>query len=136
MRSTYKGTPATLGNVAEYGDGLTVHCERRTCQHAAALDVAALIAKLGLETTVPDLVDVSFNTVNKLLIDAGLACARFHDENVRGVQTEAVPHDAHAQRQLGTAIAGGIEKSSNPTAPWTAHGLIHAIFESPGEKSP
>jgi hypothetical protein len=55
MRSTYKGTPATLGNVAEYGDGLTVHCQRRTCLHSAPLDVAALIAKLGPETTVPDL---------------------------------------------------------------------------------
>ena len=29
--------------------------------------------------------DVSINTVTKLLVDAGLACARFYDEAVRGV---------------------------------------------------
>lgn len=31
--------------------------------------------------------DVSINTVSKLLIDAGKACAAFHDEKVRGVST-------------------------------------------------
>jgi hypothetical protein len=55
MRSTYRGTPATLANIAEHGDGLTAHCQRRTCLHAGTLDVAALIAKLGAETTVPAL---------------------------------------------------------------------------------
>ncbi len=30
-------------------------------------------------------VDVSINTVTKTLVDAGLACAAFHDETVRGV---------------------------------------------------
>lgn len=33
---------------------------------------------------------VSLNTVSKLPIDAGLVCARFHDENVRGVKTRRV----------------------------------------------
>jgi hypothetical protein len=55
MRSTYQGRPATLANVAQYGDGLTAHCGRRTCMHAAPLDVPALIARLGAETTVPEL---------------------------------------------------------------------------------
>lgn len=39
------------------------------------------------------LADVSINTVSKLLIDAGLACARFHDETVRGVTTKRVECD-------------------------------------------
>jgi IS1 family transposase len=39
------------------------------------------------------LADVSINTVTKLLIDAGLACARFHDENVRGVRAKVVQCD-------------------------------------------
>ena len=30
--------------------------------------------------------DVSFNTVAKLLTDAGEACAAYHDEHVRGVR--------------------------------------------------
>lgn len=31
------------------------------------------------------MVDVSINTVTKLLIDLGTACAKFHDETVRGL---------------------------------------------------
>lgn len=36
---------------------------------------------------------VSFNTVAKLLEDAGEFCARFHDENVRGVKSKRVQCD-------------------------------------------
>ncbi len=37
--------------------------------------------------------DVSINTVSKLLIDAGLVCARFHDDNVRGVKAQQIQAD-------------------------------------------
>ena len=37
--------------------------------------------------------DVSKNTVNKLLIDAGRACAGYHNEHVRGVKASAVQCD-------------------------------------------
>lgn len=37
--------------------------------------------------------DVSINTVNKLLIDAGRACAAFHDENARDVKACRVQVD-------------------------------------------
>lgn len=37
--------------------------------------------------------DVSLNTVSKLLIDAGLACARFHDTAVRNVKAQRVQCD-------------------------------------------
>ena len=37
--------------------------------------------------------DVSINTVTKLLVDAGLACARFHDEAVRGVEAQQIQCD-------------------------------------------
>jgi len=37
--------------------------------------------------------DVSINTVAKLLVDAGKACAAFHDEKVRGLMTERVQVD-------------------------------------------
>jgi transposase-like protein len=36
---------------------------------------------------------VSINTVSKLLIDAGTACAAFHDAWVRSVAAKAVPCD-------------------------------------------
>lgn len=37
--------------------------------------------------------DVSKNTVNKLLIDAGKACAAYHDAHVRGVKSSHVQAD-------------------------------------------
>lgn len=37
--------------------------------------------------------DVSINTVSKLLVDAGKACAAFHDERVRDVKTRRVQVD-------------------------------------------
>src|SRR5438132_14366542 len=37
--------------------------------------------------------DVSINTVAKLLVDAGKACAVFHDEKVRGVKARRVQVD-------------------------------------------
>jgi IS1 family transposase len=38
-------------------------------------------------------VDVSINTVTKMLVDAGLACARFHGEAVRGVKAQRIQCD-------------------------------------------
>ena len=37
--------------------------------------------------------DVSINTVSKLLVEAGQACATFHDANVRGVKAKRVQVD-------------------------------------------
>lgn len=37
--------------------------------------------------------DVSINTVSKLLVDAGMACAAYHDEHVRGVEAKRVQCD-------------------------------------------
>lgn len=37
--------------------------------------------------------DVSINTVSKLLVDAGKACAAFHDEQVRDVKARRVQVD-------------------------------------------
>jgi IS1 family transposase len=38
-------------------------------------------------------VDVSFNTIDKRLADAGMACAGFHDRAVRGVKSQRVQCD-------------------------------------------
>jgi hypothetical protein len=43
--------------------------------------------------SVSRLADVSINTVTKLLVDAGTACAAFHDERVRGVRAKRVQVD-------------------------------------------
>jgi hypothetical protein len=36
---------------------------------------------------------VSINTVSKLLIDAGLACAAVHDKTVRGITAKSIQAD-------------------------------------------
>jgi IS1 family transposase len=43
--------------------------------------------------SVSRLADVSINTVSKLLVDAGVVCAAFHDENVRGLNSKRVQCD-------------------------------------------
>jgi transposase-like protein len=40
--------------------------------------------------SVPRITGVLINTVSKLLVDAGLACAAFHDKTVRSVTARAV----------------------------------------------
>jgi hypothetical protein len=37
--------------------------------------------------------DVSFNTVAKLLVDAGEACAAFHDDTVQDVKSQRIQVD-------------------------------------------
>lgn len=74
------------------------------------------------------LADVSINTVSKLLVDAGLVCAAFHDENVRGLKSKRVQADEiwsfvgakgsaqhQSRRRKGGAIAGRGRRST-PTA--------------------
>ncbi len=68
--------------------------------------------------------DVSINTVSKMLIDAGKACAAFHDEKVRGVKARRVQVDEiwtfTAAKQ---ANVGGMKKpveNAGDTWTWTA----------------
>lgn len=67
---------------------------------------------------------VSINTVSKLLIDAGLACARFHDETVRGVTAKAVQCDeiwsfAYA-KQKNVKFAKAAPEAAGDVWTWTA----------------
>lgn len=39
------------------------------------------------------IVDVSINTVTKVLVDAGTVCSKFHDETVRGVKSKRIQCD-------------------------------------------
>jgi IS1 family transposase len=43
--------------------------------------------------TITRMVGVSINTVTKLLVDAGTACAAFHDEHVRGLKPKSIQCD-------------------------------------------
>lgn len=68
--------------------------------------------------------DVSKNTVNKLLIDAGKACSKYHDENVRNVKASVIQCDEiwsftyAKQKNVKTATAA--PEGSGDTWTWTA----------------
>lgn len=68
--------------------------------------------------------DVSKNTVNKLLIDAGKACAAYHDEHVRGVAATHVQADeiwafCYA-KQKNVAAAKAAPAEAGDIWTWTA----------------
>lgn len=68
--------------------------------------------------------DVSKNTVNKLLIDAGKACSKYHDENVRNVKASVIQCDEiwsftyAKQKNVKTATAA--PSGAGDTWTWTA----------------
>src|SRR6202158_4117872 len=68
--------------------------------------------------------DVSINTVSKLLVDAGKACATFHDEKVRGVKARRVQVDEiwsfTAAKQKNVARMKAPVEGAGDTWTWTA----------------
>ena len=68
--------------------------------------------------------DVSINTVAKLLVDAGKACAAFHDEKVRGVKARKVQVDEiwsfTAAKQKNVAAMKTPVAGAGDTWTWTA----------------
>ncbi len=68
--------------------------------------------------------DVSINTVSKLLVDAGKACAAFHDEKVRGVKARKVQVDEiwsfTAAKQKNVATMKTPVAGAGDTWTWTA----------------
>src|SRR5580693_9497999 len=68
--------------------------------------------------------DVSINTVSKLLVNAGKACAAFHDEKVRGVKARRVQVDEiwsfTAAKQKNVAKMKTPVAGAGDTWTWTA----------------
>lgn len=68
--------------------------------------------------------DVSINTVSKLLIDAGKACATFHDEKVRNVKTRRCQVDEiwsfTAAKQKNVGAMKKPVQGAGDTWTWTA----------------
>src|SRR5258707_11434715 len=60
---------------------------------AKRIQILSLLCEGTSMRAVSRLADVSINTVAKLLVDAGLVCAAFHDENVRGLKSQRVQCD-------------------------------------------
>ncbi|AWI88463.1 MULTISPECIES: DDE-type integrase/transposase/recombinase [Methylobacteriaceae] len=68
--------------------------------------------------------DISKNTIAKLLVDAGKACAAYHDEHVRGVQAKRVQVDeiwafTHC-KQKNVATAKASPDDAGDVWTWTA----------------
>lgn len=70
------------------------------------------------------LTGVSFNTVSKLLIDAGKVCAAYHDENVRNVKAERIQCDEiwsfTYAKQKNVKTAKSAPEGAGDTWTWTA----------------
>jgi len=68
--------------------------------------------------------DVSKNTVNKLLIDAGKACSKYHDEHVRDVKASVIQCDEiwsfTYAKQKNVASATAAPEGAGDTWTWTA----------------
>jgi IS1 family transposase len=57
------------------------------------IQILSMLCEGSSMRSISRVADVSINTVDKLLRDAGLACARFHDEHVRNVKSRRVQCD-------------------------------------------
>src|SRR6266568_860284 len=60
---------------------------------AKRAQILSLLCEGSSTRAVSRLCHVSINTVSALLVNAGLVCAAFHDENVRGVKSKRVQAD-------------------------------------------
>ena len=90
---------------------------------AKRIQILSLLCEGASMRSVSRLADVSINTVSKLLIDAGKACAEFHDEMVRGVRSKRVQVDeiwsfTYAKRR--TFQRQGGSGGAGDTWTWTA----------------
>ncbi len=60
---------------------------------AKRIQILSMLCEGSSMRSVSRVCDVSINTVSKLLVDAGIACAAFHDEKVRGVTSKRIQCD-------------------------------------------
>lgn len=91
---------------------------------AKRVQILSMLCEGSSMRSISRVADVSINTVSKLLVDAGKACATFHDETVRGVKSRRVQVDeiwsfTYAKaKNVATAKAAPAEAGDTWT--WTA----------------
>src|SRR4029078_4529938 len=92
---------------------------------AKPVQILSMLCEGSSMRSISRVVDVSINTVSKMLIDAGTVCAAFHDEKVRGVKSKRVQVDeAWAftyAKQKNVATANAAPDGAGDT--WTWMGL-------------
>ena len=88
------------------------------------LQILSMLCEGSSMRSISRVADVSINTVAKLLVDAGLACAAFHDETVRDVKARRVQVDEiwsfTAAKQKNVTAMRKIVAGAGDTWTWTA----------------
>jgi len=91
---------------------------------AKRVQILSMLCEGSSMRSISRVADVSINTVSKLLVDAGKACAAFHDETVRGVTSKRIQCDeiwsftyAKAKNVAGAKAAPEV---AGDTWTWTA----------------
>ena len=91
---------------------------------AKRAQILAMLCEGASMRSVSRLADVSINTVSKLLVDAGKACATYHDDTVRGVVSKRVQCDEiwsfTAAKQKNVAAMKAPLDGAGDTWTWTA----------------
>lgn len=91
---------------------------------AKRVQILSMLCEGSSMRSISRVADVSINTVTKLLVDAGTACAIFHDEKVRDVKAKRVQCDeiwsfAYAKAK-NVASAKAAPDGSGDVWTWTA----------------
>lgn len=96
---------------------------RKLDARTRALIIRLLVEGNSIRAT-SRIADVSKNTVNKLLIDAGKACAEYHDKHVRNVKASVIQCDEiwsfTYAKQKNVAGAKAAPEGAGDTWTWTA----------------
>ena len=91
---------------------------------AKRVQILSMLCEGSSMRSISRVADVSINTVSKMLVDAGRACATFHDETVRGVKAKRVQCDEiwsfTYAKQKNVAAAKAAPDEAGDTWTWTA----------------
>src|SRR6185312_14684134 len=91
---------------------------------AKRVQILSMLCEGSSMRSISRVADVSINTVSKLLVDAGEACAAYHDEHVRGVKAKRVQCDeiwsfCYAKQKNAAKAKGAIDVAGDVWT-WTA----------------
>jgi len=92
--------------------------------HAKRVQILAMLCEGSSMRSISRVADVSINTVSKLLVEAGEACLKVHDETVRNVKASRIQCDeiwsfCHA-KQKNVPTAKAAPEGAGDVWTWTA----------------
>jgi IS1 family transposase len=102
---------------------------------AKRVQILSMLCEGSSMRSVARVVDVSFNTVEKLLQDAGAACEDFHDRTVRGVRSQRIQCDeiwsfVHAKAKNAPKSKRADDPTIGDCWTWTALDADHKLILS------